>query len=172
MLRMRVKQNFWGDGLYLNICNDFDSFQEMGAHLVAHGDGVKDVAFSVEDLDGIMITCKKKGVRWHDGWHDVWHDDWHVRLTWRLAWWLTATEGVGLLSWTWNWTWWIHGAKKSIDINQRHVGSPIAQSLISLVSCNTLMSRLETWSTVNHYRGHRHRHYQHDHQHHHTHCPQ
>ena len=36
--------------------------QEMGAHLVAHGDGVKDVSFSVEDLEGIMIQCKKKGV--------------------------------------------------------------------------------------------------------------
>ena len=35
----------------------------MGAHLVAHGDGVKDVSFAVEDLEGIMIQCKKKGVR-------------------------------------------------------------------------------------------------------------
>ena len=26
----------------------------MGAHLVKHGDGVKDVAFSVEDLDAIV----------------------------------------------------------------------------------------------------------------------
>ena len=34
----------------------------MGEHLVAHGDGVKDVAFSVEDLDGIMEKCKAKGV--------------------------------------------------------------------------------------------------------------
>ena len=28
--------------------------EEMGAHLVKHGDGVKDVAFSVEDLDAIV----------------------------------------------------------------------------------------------------------------------
>lgn len=28
--------------------------KEMGDHLVKHGDGAKDVAFSVEDLDGIM----------------------------------------------------------------------------------------------------------------------
>ena len=35
----------------------------MGAHLVAHGDGVKDVAFTVEDLEGIMEKCKSKGVR-------------------------------------------------------------------------------------------------------------
>ena len=34
----------------------------MGEHLVAHGDGVKDVAFTVEDLDGIMEKCKAKGV--------------------------------------------------------------------------------------------------------------
>ena len=27
---------------------------EMGNHLVTHGDGVKDVAFEVEDLEGIM----------------------------------------------------------------------------------------------------------------------
>ena len=95
-------RNISEDGLNLNLCDDFDChcFQEMGAHLVAHGDGVKDVAFSVEDLDGIMITCKKKGVRWYDGWHDVWHDGWHVwltrRLAWWMAWWLTETEGVGL----------------------------------------------------------------------------
>jgi len=35
----------------------------MGAHLVAHGDGVKDVSFAVEDLEGIMIQCRKKGVK-------------------------------------------------------------------------------------------------------------
>jgi len=34
----------------------------MGEHLVAHGDGVKDVSFTVEDLDGIMEKCKEKGV--------------------------------------------------------------------------------------------------------------
>ena len=41
--------------------NDYAA-QEMGAHLVAHGDGVKDVSFAVEDLEGIMIQCRKKGV--------------------------------------------------------------------------------------------------------------
>lgn len=35
--------------------------QEMGGHLVAHGDGVKDIAFEVEDLDGIMAMAKKRG---------------------------------------------------------------------------------------------------------------
>ena len=29
---------------------------EMGEHLVKHGDGVKDVAFEVEDLDSIMAV--------------------------------------------------------------------------------------------------------------------
>lgn len=35
----------------------------MGKHLVAHGDGVKDIAFHVEDLEGIMIKCKDRGVK-------------------------------------------------------------------------------------------------------------
>jgi len=35
----------------------------MGNHLVSHGDGVKDVAFTVEDLDGIMSKCKERGVK-------------------------------------------------------------------------------------------------------------
>ena len=35
----------------------------MGKHLVDHGDGVKDVAFHVEDLEGIMIKCKERGVK-------------------------------------------------------------------------------------------------------------
>lgn len=28
--------------------------EEMGKHLVLHGDGVKDIAFEVEDLDAIV----------------------------------------------------------------------------------------------------------------------
>ncbi|XP_068220015.1 4-hydroxyphenylpyruvate dioxygenase-like [Palaemon carinicauda] len=36
---------------------------EMGQHLVTHGDGVKDVAFSVEDLDGIMKVAKQRGAK-------------------------------------------------------------------------------------------------------------
>ena len=35
----------------------------MGDHLTKHGDGAKDVAFSVEDLDGIMERAKTKGVK-------------------------------------------------------------------------------------------------------------
>ena len=35
----------------------------MGKHLVDHGDGVKDVAFHVEDLEGIMIKCKERRVK-------------------------------------------------------------------------------------------------------------
>merc|ERR1719147_204143 len=33
----------------------------MGDHLVKHGDGVKDVAFSVTDLDAIVRIAKKRG---------------------------------------------------------------------------------------------------------------
>ncbi|XP_064095017.1 4-hydroxyphenylpyruvate dioxygenase-like [Macrobrachium nipponense] len=36
---------------------------EMGQHLVTHGDGVKDIAFSVEDLDGIMKMAKQRGAK-------------------------------------------------------------------------------------------------------------
>lgn len=28
--------------------------EEMGRHLITHGDGVKDIAFTVEDLDAII----------------------------------------------------------------------------------------------------------------------
>ena len=35
----------------------------MGAHLTFHGDGVKDVAFTVLDLDAIMAKAKARGVR-------------------------------------------------------------------------------------------------------------
>ena len=35
--------------------------EEMGAHLITHGDGVKDVAFEVEDIDGIMNNATKRG---------------------------------------------------------------------------------------------------------------
>ena len=31
----------------------FPGNEEMGAHLTAHGDGVKDIAFSVEDCRGL-----------------------------------------------------------------------------------------------------------------------
>lgn len=35
----------------------------MGDHLVLHGDGVKDIAFSVNDLDGIVEHAKAKGAK-------------------------------------------------------------------------------------------------------------
>ena len=35
----------------------------MGEHLTKHGDGVKDVSFSVEDLDAIVERARKKGVK-------------------------------------------------------------------------------------------------------------
>lgn len=37
--------------------------EEMGQHLIQHGDGVKDVAFTVEDLDAIMKTSKERGAK-------------------------------------------------------------------------------------------------------------
>ncbi|RWS04469.1 4-hydroxyphenylpyruvate dioxygenase-like protein, partial [Leptotrombidium deliense] len=33
----------------------------MGNHLVKHGDGVKDIAFTVEDLDAIVAVAKQRG---------------------------------------------------------------------------------------------------------------
>ena len=46
--------------------------EEMGRHLTDHGDGVKDIAFHVEDLEGIMIKCKEKGVKVVK---DVWEEE-------------------------------------------------------------------------------------------------
>jgi 4-hydroxyphenylpyruvate dioxygenase len=34
---------------------------EMGSHLVTHGDGVKDIAFTVEDIDFIISKAKERG---------------------------------------------------------------------------------------------------------------
>ena len=36
---------------------------EMGKHLTLHGDGVKDVAFSVEDLDAILAKARARGAK-------------------------------------------------------------------------------------------------------------
>lgn len=35
----------------------------MGSHLTLHGDGVKDVAFTVQNLEGIMERAKQRGVK-------------------------------------------------------------------------------------------------------------
>ena len=35
----------------------------MGKHLTLHGDGVKDVAFSVEDLDAILAKARARGAK-------------------------------------------------------------------------------------------------------------
>ncbi|KAK3879229.1 hypothetical protein Pcinc_016175, partial [Petrolisthes cinctipes] len=37
--------------------------EEMGRHLITHGDGVKDIAFSVEDLDAIVKKAKERGAK-------------------------------------------------------------------------------------------------------------
>lgn len=36
---------------------------EIGNHLVKHGDGVKDVAFAVDNLEWILETAKKNGAK-------------------------------------------------------------------------------------------------------------
>jgi len=51
---------------------DSEITKVMGAHMVRHGDGVKDVAFTVEDLDGIMIKSKEKGVKVVK---DIWEEE-------------------------------------------------------------------------------------------------
>ncbi|XP_041456345.1 4-hydroxyphenylpyruvate dioxygenase-like [Lytechinus variegatus] len=38
-----------------------DTTEEMGEHMKLHGDGVKDIAFEVEDLHGIVETAVKRG---------------------------------------------------------------------------------------------------------------
>ncbi|XP_038565251.1 4-hydroxyphenylpyruvate dioxygenase [Micropterus salmoides] len=37
--------------------------EEMGEHLMKHGDGVKDIAFQVEDCDFLIKTAKERGAR-------------------------------------------------------------------------------------------------------------
>lgn len=37
--------------------------KELSDHLVKHGDGVKDVAFSVEDLDTIVKVARERGAK-------------------------------------------------------------------------------------------------------------
>lgn len=36
---------------------------EFGQHLIKHGDGVKDVAFEVEDLDVIVKRARERGAK-------------------------------------------------------------------------------------------------------------
>jgi 4-hydroxyphenylpyruvate dioxygenase len=46
--------------------------KEMGDHLVKHGDGAKDVAFAVEDLDGIVKRAKERGATMAK---DIWEEE-------------------------------------------------------------------------------------------------
>ena len=43
----------------------------MGNHLMAHGDGVKDVSFSVLDLEAIVQKAKEKGCKIDK---DIWEE--------------------------------------------------------------------------------------------------
>ncbi|RZC41963.1 4-hydroxyphenylpyruvate dioxygenase, partial [Asbolus verrucosus] len=48
---------------------------EVGQHLVKHGDGVKDIAMAVEDLDNIVLRAKQKGAKIV---RDIWEEsDFH-----------------------------------------------------------------------------------------------
>lgn len=44
---------------------------ELGQHLVRHGDGVKDIAFTVEDLDSIFQRAKDRGAKIVE---DIWEE--------------------------------------------------------------------------------------------------
>ncbi|XP_050739411.1 4-hydroxyphenylpyruvate dioxygenase-like [Eriocheir sinensis] len=46
--------------------------EEMGRHLVQHGDGVKDLGFTVEDLDTIMKRSKERGAKVL---RDIWEEE-------------------------------------------------------------------------------------------------
>lgn len=45
--------------------------EEFGQHLTKHGDGVKDIAFDVEDLDAIVKVAKERGA---DVVRDIWEE--------------------------------------------------------------------------------------------------
>ena len=54
--------------------------EEMGSHLVRHGDGVKDIAFSVENIDWIIDKAKAKGAVVVRDIHEECDEDGTVRL--------------------------------------------------------------------------------------------
>ena len=71
-----VKQN--------NVIFEFQSAlnpdnQEMGAHLVRHGDGVKDIAFTVENIDWIVKKAKDRGAVIVRDIHDETDEDGTIR---------------------------------------------------------------------------------------------
>ncbi|KAF6031295.1 hypothetical protein EB796_010383 [Bugula neritina] len=45
------------------LIDEYPAILKMCEHLTKHGDGVKDVAFSVEDLDGVVKVAKERGAR-------------------------------------------------------------------------------------------------------------
>ncbi len=62
---------------------------EMGKHLTAHGDGVKDIAFAVEDLDAIMERAEKRGVTVV---RDIWEEEDEVCIKFEIH--FEHTEGT------------------------------------------------------------------------------
>ncbi|CAG9819185.1 unnamed protein product [Phaedon cochleariae] len=55
--------------------------KDLNAHIAKHGDGVRDVAFSVENLDGIILKAKQNGAKIRK---DIWEES-DVHGTVRLA---------------------------------------------------------------------------------------
>jgi 4-hydroxyphenylpyruvate dioxygenase len=53
---------------------------EFGQHLTKHGDGVKDIAFEVEDLDAIVSYAKKQGAKVVKDIWEVKDEDGFVRM--------------------------------------------------------------------------------------------
>lgn len=50
---------------------DSEETRVMGEHLTKHGDGVRDISFSVEDLDAIMERARQRGCKIVD---DIWEE--------------------------------------------------------------------------------------------------
>ena len=111
MLMMKEKQYFWGDGLNLNLYNNFDSE-------FLSGDG-RPPGGSRGRSQGRRLLCR--GPRWH---HDHLQEEggsliWW--LAWCLTWWLACLVDatIGMMNGMMadrdrrGWTWWIHGARKS-----------------------------------------------------------
>ena len=46
--------------------------EHMSAHMSAHGDGVKDIAFSVQDLDSVVTAARERGAQIA---RDVWQEE-------------------------------------------------------------------------------------------------
>ena len=71
---------------------DSEETREMGSHLTRHGDGVKDISFSVEDLDAIMDRARQRGCKIVK---DVWEESDEFGKV--------LIYSVDKLNWNYNW---------------------------------------------------------------------